>query len=481
MQGSGSLGSISDRNNDGGIVHMAASDIFQLIEASTDRDFVVKMSIIEIYNDEVRDLLVTRGGNNTLRVRNLGKRFVVESKERIVKELNDVLSVLLTGEKNRSVGSTDMNERSSRSHTVIRITVESRPKSAEKNDTENDESDEEADNELSNNGTRRISTLTLVDLAGSEGVKRTGQRQKEGVEINQSLLTLGRLITILGDNEPIHIPFNECSLTRILQPSLSGNARIAFICCATPSNLHQEETRSTARFASQVKRVETRPQVNLLESDKSRIKNPKPTRKVEELTKAKEESIFRDCTRAIVNNAEGDTNSRMQVKTDIKPEELNPTSSKIQALEDENRVLNQELQSERDQKAMLLLTNQELESMVDNLASDKEFLKNEKEIVCEVKDKEIKELKALVESLRQKLEEKIGLFESAKKSNDERLKRLVSVNTDSTFRLNIILTPLLNFLEHRQEGIGGPCGMVGEDAAETSGSGRERGIVSYFN
>jgi chromosome segregation ATPase len=199
------------------------------------------------------------------------------------------------------------------------------------------------------------------------------------------------------------------------------------------------------------------------------------------LTKAKEESIFRDCTRAIVNNAEGDTNSRMQVKTDIKPEELNPTSSKIQALEDENRVLNQELQSERDQKAMLLLTNQELESMVDNLASDKEFLKNEKEIVCEVKDKEIKELKALVESLRQKLEEKIGLFESAKKSNDERLKRLVSVNTDSTFRLNIILTPLLNFLEHRQEGIGGPCGMVGEDAAETSGSGRERGIVSYFN
>ena len=123
-------------------------------------------------------------------------------------------------------------------------------------------------------GAVRVSNLSLVDLAGSESVRHTGatgDRQKEGGIINQSLLTLSRVIGSLGQNAT-HVNFRDSKLTRILQPSLSGNARMAIICCATPSELYLEETRSTLQFASRAKLVKTRAQVNEVMDDRSLIK-----------------------------------------------------------------------------------------------------------------------------------------------------------------------------------------------------------------
>lgn len=292
MQGSGTLqdgataaasgGCGQEMDAGGGIVHMAASDIFNHIEKEADRVFLIRVSFIEIYNEEVRDLLVSGDSKNntTLAVREDKVRGVfVNSNETIVTSMDSLLSVLFAGEKNRSVAATGMNERSSRSHTIFRITVESRLKDQSesgKNDDvdEGGDDDMQVENDAGKNGAVRVSTLNLVDLAGSESVRHTGatgDRQKEGGIINQSLLTLSRVIGSLGQNAT-HVNFRDSKLTRILQPSLSGNARMAVICCATPSELYLEETRSTLQFASRAKLVKTRAQVNEVMDDRSLIK-----------------------------------------------------------------------------------------------------------------------------------------------------------------------------------------------------------------
>lgn len=177
MQGSGSIeeGSVS---GDGGIVHMAAQDIFSYIAKTPDRVFLVRASFVEIYNEEVRDLLGTN--NNILQVREDPRRGIfVNSEEEIAVNCSSLLQVLFKGEKNRAVAATAMNERSSRSHTIFKITIESRRKSS------NNENDSDA---LDDDGAVRVSTLNLVDLAGSESVRHTGNtgdRLKEGGKINQ--------------------------------------------------------------------------------------------------------------------------------------------------------------------------------------------------------------------------------------------------------------------------------------------------------
>ena len=179
MQGSGSIeeGNI----NGGGVVHMAAADIFSHIDSTPERIFLVRASFIEIYNEEVRDLL---GNNQTLQIREDPRRGVfVSSVEEIVTNHTGLLEILFDGEKNRAVAATGMNERSSRSHTIFRITIESRHKSVQ-----HDDSTENLDDDDENDGAVRVSTLNLVDLAGSESVRHTGStgdRQKEGGKINQ--------------------------------------------------------------------------------------------------------------------------------------------------------------------------------------------------------------------------------------------------------------------------------------------------------
>lgn len=174
MQGSGTIeeGSVGGK---GGIVHLAAQDIFSYIAATTERDFTVRSSFLEIYNEEVRDLL--GGEDKTLQIREDPHRGVfVQAKEETVTNFSELLAILFKGDKSRSFASTAMNERSSRSHTILRVTIESRVrKESEANDGNDDE-------------TTLVSTLNLVDLAGSESVRltgATGDRQKEGGNINK--------------------------------------------------------------------------------------------------------------------------------------------------------------------------------------------------------------------------------------------------------------------------------------------------------
>lgn len=272
MQGSGNLE--QGIGGEGGMVHMAANDIFNQIVQKQERIFLVRASFLEIYNEEVRDLLGDT--SQILKIREDPRRGVyVESNEEIVTDFDGLLKILIRGDKSRTFASTCMNERSSRSHTILRITIESREKDSN-NDIGKSHQDMDIENrEPSSDGAVRISTLNLVDLAGSESVRHTGatgERQKEGGLINQSLLTLSRVIVALGSPNQMHINFRDSKLTRILQPSLSGNARMAVICCATASELYLEETRSTLQFASRAKLVKTNAQVNEVLDERSMIK-----------------------------------------------------------------------------------------------------------------------------------------------------------------------------------------------------------------
>lgn len=195
MQGAGNLE--QGMGGEGGIVHLAATDIFSQISRQQDRNFLVRVSFLEIYNEEVRDLLGDT--SKTIKIREDPRQGVfVQSQEEIVTNFDDLLKVLVHGDKSRTFASTGMNERSSRSHTILKITIESREKSYDEDqgDSDNEFDTESEKSDPSSDGAIRISTLNLVDLAGSESVRHTGatgDRQKEGGLINQRYVCCGEV------------------------------------------------------------------------------------------------------------------------------------------------------------------------------------------------------------------------------------------------------------------------------------------------
>ncbi|KAL3792726.1 hypothetical protein ACHAWO_002331 [Cyclotella atomus] len=258
-----------------GIIQYAANDIFESIKQEDHTENVIKISYVEIYNEELRDLLTDNKRKTTslvIREDKKGSITVENLKEVAVRSLDQLMEVFRVGETNKSIGSTKMNDRSSRSHAILRITIE---KKTAVNVVE-DVGDEKENNELASpkNNTcvvKTSSTLNLVDLAGSESVRltgATGMQKKEGGMINQSLLTLSKVLMSLGQKNVGHVNYRDSKLTRILKPSLSGNARMAVICCISPSDHYVDETRSTLQFATRAKLVKTNATANeVVEND----------------------------------------------------------------------------------------------------------------------------------------------------------------------------------------------------------------------
>ena len=261
-----------------GLMHLAADHIFSVIEARSDTDFLLRVSYLEVYNEQLRDLLAEDGtGEVHIREHPETGVYVEGAQETVVTQPHDMAEALVQGEKRRAVGSTAMNERSSRSHTVFRIVVESRPR------------------ECAEDHGVLVGAISLVDLAGSESVRLTGAtgvRQKEGGKINQSLLTLSRVVQQLGEKgKENFVNFRDSRLTRLLQPTLSGKAQLAMVCCVAPSCNYVEETRSTLQFGSRAARVTLKPVVHEILDDASQLRRVK--RQLAELL-AKQEQHERD-------------------------------------------------------------------------------------------------------------------------------------------------------------------------------------------
>ncbi|OLY83642.1 Kinesin-related protein 4 [Smittium mucronatum] len=192
--------------------------------------------------------------------------FVKDSTEQIVLGPQEVYSLLSKGEGNRHIGCTNMNERSSRAHTIFRMVIESGDTIIDHDKYKKRLSESMAEGNVFS-GSVKISTLSFVDLAGSERVGHTGAegvRLREGAHINKSLLALGTVIARLSENgaNSAHIPYRDSKLTRILQPSLGGNSRTSIICNITIAPQFMDETISTLKFASRAKTITNRPEVN---------------------------------------------------------------------------------------------------------------------------------------------------------------------------------------------------------------------------
>ncbi|KAL7526397.1 LOW QUALITY PROTEIN: hypothetical protein ACHAXR_003436, partial [Thalassiosira sp. AJA248-18] len=265
-------------DNSVGIIQLAAKEIFQTIKEEKSDDSnsecSVRVSYVEIYNEELRDLLndKSRKTSTSLIIREdkEGSISVEGLKEVAVNSLEQLMGVFRVGEANKSVGSTKMNDRSSRSHAILKIILERKTVINAVDDKENSP----GRNNPSDLVVKTTSALNLVDLAGSESVRHTGasgMQKKEGGMINQSLLTLSKVLMSLGQKNPGHINYRDSKLTRILKPSLSGNARMTVICCISPSDKYVEETRSTLQFAMRAKLVKTNAVVNEVVDDSDLI------------------------------------------------------------------------------------------------------------------------------------------------------------------------------------------------------------------
>ncbi|CAN1320114.1 Kinesin-like protein KIN-7D, mitochondrial [Linum perenne] len=237
-----------------GIIPLAIKDVFSMIQETPGREFLLRVSYLEIYNEVINDLLDPTGQN--LRVREDAQGTYVEGiKEEVVLSPGHALSFIAAGEEHRHVGSNNFNLFSSRSHTIFTLMIESSAHG------------DEYDGVI-------FSQLNLIDLAGSESSKTetTGLRRKEGAYINKSLLTLGTVIGKLSEGRASHVPYRDSKLTRLLQSSLSGHGHVSLICTITPASSNLEETHNTLKFASRAKRVEIYASRNKIIDEKSLIK-----------------------------------------------------------------------------------------------------------------------------------------------------------------------------------------------------------------
>ncbi|KAF3581108.1 hypothetical protein DY000_02034022 [Brassica cretica] len=242
-----------------GITEFAVADIFDYIFKHEDRAFVVKFSAIEIYNEAIRDLLSP--DSTPLRLRDDPEKGAVveKTREEVLRDWNHFKDLISICEAQRKIGETSLNERSSRSHQIIKLTVESSAREFLGKE----------------NSTTLLASVNFIDLAGSERASQAlsaGARLKEGCHINRSLLTLGTVIRKLSNGRQGHINFRDSKLTRILQPCLGGNARTAIVCTLSPARSHVEQTRNTLLFACCAKEVTTKAQINVVMSDKALVK-----------------------------------------------------------------------------------------------------------------------------------------------------------------------------------------------------------------
>uniref|UniRef100_A0A162B7I0 Kinesin-like protein n=1 Tax=Daucus carota subsp. sativus TaxID=79200 RepID=A0A162B7I0_DAUCS len=251
---SGKTHTMHGDQNSPGIVPLAIKDVFTMIQDTPGREFLLRVSYLEIYNEVINDLLDPTGQN--LRVREDAQGTYVEGiKEEVVLSPGHALSFLAAGEEHRHVGSNNFNLFSSRSHTIFTLMIESSAHG------------DEYDGVI-------FSQLNLIDLAGSESSKTetTGLRRKEGSYINKSLLTLGTVIGKLSEGKASHVPYRDSKLTRLLQSSLGGHGHVSLICTITPASSNSEETHNTLKFASRAKRVEINASRNKIIDEKSLIK-----------------------------------------------------------------------------------------------------------------------------------------------------------------------------------------------------------------
>ncbi|KAK9462128.1 P-loop containing nucleoside triphosphate hydrolase protein [Lipomyces oligophaga] len=228
-----------------GIIPRIVQQIFAcILNSPSEIEYTVRVSYMEIYMERIKDLLHPVNDNLPIHEDKSKSVYVKGLTEIYVSSVEEVYQVMRQGADTRSVASTNMNEESSRSHSIFALVV------SQKN---------------IETGSTKSGQLFLVDLAGSEKVGKTGasgQVLEEAKKINKSLSALGMVINALTDGKSSHVPYRDSKLTRILQESLGGNSRTTLIVNCSPSSYNEQETLSTLRFGMRAKNIRNKPKIN---------------------------------------------------------------------------------------------------------------------------------------------------------------------------------------------------------------------------
>uniref|UniRef100_A0A9R1SCX7 Kinesin family member 5A, a n=2 Tax=Cyprinus carpio TaxID=7962 RepID=A0A9R1SCX7_CYPCA len=229
-----------------GIIPRIAEDIFNHIFSMDENlEFHIKVSYFEIYMEKIRDLLDVTKTNLSVHEDKNRVPYVKGCTERFVSSPEEVMDVIDEGKSNRHVAVTNMNEHSSRSHSIFLINIKQEHVETEQ---------------------KLCGKLYLVDLAGSEKVSKTGAAGAvldEAKNINKSLSSLGNVISALAEGTKTHVPYRDSKMTRILQDSLGGNCRTTMFICCSPSSYNDAETKSTLMFGQRAKTIKNTASINL--------------------------------------------------------------------------------------------------------------------------------------------------------------------------------------------------------------------------
>ncbi|XP_013392684.1 kinesin-like protein KIF28P [Lingula anatina] len=255
--GSGKSWSVVGYGVNRGIVPQFCEEVFNRVDAEKNNgsstQFEVNFSMLEIYNEIVRDLLNPgSGGKGGLKVRQHPKKgfYAQGLTSALVSSYNDIEKKMEEGTTNRTVAATNMNATSSRAHTIVGITLIQKFKNAAGEET------------------AKTGIVNLVDLAGSEradSTGATGDRLKEGAAINQSLSSLGNVISALAEKSSgknTRVPYRNSVLTMLLKNALGGNSKTIMIAALSPADINYDETLSTLRYADRAKQIKTKATVN---------------------------------------------------------------------------------------------------------------------------------------------------------------------------------------------------------------------------
>ncbi|CAK6954909.1 kinesin-like protein kif7 [Scomber scombrus] len=247
----------SFRDEEQGIIPRAVADVFKLLDENDLTDFSVRVSYLEVYKEDFKDLLEVETASKDINIReDKGNIVLCGVKECEVEGLDEVLSLLESGNTARHTGATQMNPNSSRSHTIFTLYMDQRRGSSRLYGT------------ATSAGPQMLSSkFHFVDLAGSERILRTGntgERLKESIQINSGLLALGNVIGALGDpkRKGSHIPYRDSKITRILKDSLGGNSKTLMIACISPSSSDFDESLNTLNYATRARNIQNRATVN---------------------------------------------------------------------------------------------------------------------------------------------------------------------------------------------------------------------------
>jgi kinesin family member 11 len=368
-----------------GIIPRSIAHLFSALNAIQSCEYSVKISFIELYNEELSDLLSESTENEKLRIfddsARKGSVIIPGLEEVVVQNKSEVYRILQKGAERRQKASTLMNAQSSRSHSIFTITVFIKEKSLEGEET------------------IKVGKLNLVDLAGSENIERsgaTGKRAAEAGKINKSLTTLGRVITALVEHRD-HVPYRESNLTRLLQDSLGGRTKTSIIATISPASCNLEETLSTLDYAHKAKSIRNKPEINQKLVKKALIKEY-----TEEIDRLKRELMSAREKNGIF--LPPDLYQSMESKLEIQKEEIREFLLKIAALSEEMEKLNELFKD----------TKQNLEEKTEILYQTKEKL-NVTEIKLEKVTEEFDETKYL---MNEHIKSENKLFEQAIELNE---------------------------------------------------------------